>query len=320
MLLTAPAGRGKSALLVRWLEQLKSDQIRCLTGDWPVAFVPISIRFETNRPAVFYQALAVRLAQILGEPIQTTANDPEPFYREAVAGYVRRFNSPAHRCLLVIDGLDEASGAESWANWLPGNPPDGLRVVASARELAGDTGAREWLERLGWSRPRGRARSITLTLLDREGIADVLVKMGFPLATLAQDVDIIGELYRLTEYGDPLLLTLYVEDLLSTDAEAPARVRPQDLRTLEPGFRQYFTRWLREQKDAWKVGGESVDETVVEGLLAVLAVALGPLNLGALAGLLPRVLGRAALISADTVRPLRRFIKARRAPTPQPFR
>ena len=76
-LLTAPAGRGKSALLVRWLQHLK-DQGRVgqdMPGSWDLVFVPISIRFETHRPDIFYEALAARLAEILGKELQPTQLD-----------------------------------------------------------------------------------------------------------------------------------------------------------------------------------------------------------------------------------------------------
>jgi hypothetical protein len=69
LLIVAPAGRGKSALLVRWLQRIDA-------AAWPVAFVPISIRFETNRPDIFYQALAARLADVLGENLEEARVTP----------------------------------------------------------------------------------------------------------------------------------------------------------------------------------------------------------------------------------------------------
>ena len=46
-LITAPAGRGKSALLVRWLEQLRS-QAKIGKDGWAAVFIPVSIRFGLN--------------------------------------------------------------------------------------------------------------------------------------------------------------------------------------------------------------------------------------------------------------------------------
>jgi len=56
LLLAAPAGRGKSTLLVRRLDSLSARE------DLALAFVPVSIRFGTNMERVFYAALATRLA------------------------------------------------------------------------------------------------------------------------------------------------------------------------------------------------------------------------------------------------------------------
>ncbi|MGC4099006.1 MAG: hypothetical protein QM706_17995 [Nitrospira sp.] len=56
---------------------------------------------------------------------------------------------------------------------------------------------------------------------------DVLYKMGCPLHELSRDVDIVAELYRLSE-GDPLLVGLYVGDLWEK-GEAVLRLKPKDL-------------------------------------------------------------------------------------------
>jgi hypothetical protein len=51
MLVTAPAGRGKSALLVHWMRSLQ-DRGLVAEDKWRLAFMPISIRVGTNRPRV----------------------------------------------------------------------------------------------------------------------------------------------------------------------------------------------------------------------------------------------------------------------------
>jgi hypothetical protein len=83
LLLTAPAGRGKSALLVHWVTSL---HVRNITNDsergWYVAFVPISIRKSTNLPSVFYQALAKRLADIAGEELPAPPTDAGAHYAD----------------------------------------------------------------------------------------------------------------------------------------------------------------------------------------------------------------------------------------------
>ncbi len=66
MLVTAPAGRGKSALLVQWMKNLLDGRV-CGDDGWALAFMPISIRVGTNLPRVFYQGLDSRLAEIMRE-------------------------------------------------------------------------------------------------------------------------------------------------------------------------------------------------------------------------------------------------------------
>ena len=63
-LLTAPAGRGKSALLVHWLQLLQAQGRvgREAPASWHLVFIPISIRFETHRPDIFYEVRIPRIS------------------------------------------------------------------------------------------------------------------------------------------------------------------------------------------------------------------------------------------------------------------
>ena len=104
--------------------------------------------------------------------------------------------------VVILDGLDEATG------WTPGqglfsaDPPDGLRVLVTARTGPGDIAIGGWATTLGWANPQ-LAIITTLSGLDRRGVEDALVSVGNPLDKLATKVDVVGELHRLSE-GDPL--------------------------------------------------------------------------------------------------------------------
>lgn len=208
------------------------------------------------------------------------------------------------RCLLVIDGLDEASGWRLDTSVLPHDPVPGLRIIASARLVGGASKPQDWLLRVGWKAED--TRSLEVLPLDRDGIADVLREMGVPLADLARNVDLLSELERLTE-GDPLLLRFYVEDLWDNRDQA-AGLRPEELRGREKGFAAYFKDWLAKQGGLYLAQGTPFDEQTIKAVLVVLACARGPLRFADLDHLVHRLLGPGRIITTDDLEPVERFL------------
>ena len=267
LLLAAPAGRGKSALLVRWLDSLSTRE------DLALAFVPVSIRFGTNMERVFYAALAARLAFLHGDDIPASPETSTAVYRGLVADYLSKPLANGRMLLVVLDGLDEAADWQAGADFMPGELPAEVRVVVSARFLAGDAASTPWLRRLNWER-KGLASAPSLTPIDHDGVRDVLFKVGCPLDELSRRVDIVTELYRLSE-GDPLLVGLYVGDLWAKGDEV-TRLKPEDLAGIQPGYKGYFDRWWDDQKKLW--GKEKPWlEKHVRTVRSLLAGAIGPL-------------------------------------------
>ena len=297
LLMAAPAGRGKSALLVRWTRQLLARPNICLV------FIPISIRFRTNLSGVTFAALAARLATLHGETIPNTPSTSVEVWRGLVTDYLRRPLPNGERLVVVLDGLDEAADWEAGPDLFPLTPLDHVRIVVSARYRAGDADAKDWLRRLGWEQP-SLAQPYDLDILTREGVARVLESMGFPLAQLGAQVDIVAELYLLTE-GDPLLVKLYVEDLWS-HKERVATLKPEDLGTLKPGLEGYFDRWWDDQRKLW--GKDSpLKEQNVQTVLNVLACSLGPSTQDDVLHL-TRQVGLTSWGLEEALRPLDRFV------------
>lgn len=284
LLLAAPGGTGKSALLARWADALSRPPSDAATA---VVFVPISSRYGTNRDDLVLPAIAVQLAQLLGEELPANWGNMAPgFWQNLIGRYLQRPLPDGRRLLLIVDGLDEAAW-EIGPGLFPHELPPTTRVVVSARYLAADeAGPAAWLARLGWERP-GMAAAVSLQTLTRAGVGEAVAGMGQPLNGLAGRERVIDRLYALTG-GDPLLVGLYVVELAGRGDDA-AQLRPEELDDIEPGYEGYFDRWWKEQKKLWAAQGQDdplLQETLTRSLLRVLSVALGPLSFDDVAALL----------------------------------
>jgi hypothetical protein len=305
LLLTAPAGRGKSALVVQWLEQLRGY---AATGrsDWRIAFIPISIRVGSNRPEEFYQGLALRLSEISDLALDETKQRDADYFKASVRKQLEHIAEKSHKVLVVLDGIDEALESTFDAAVIPKQLPPTLRVLISARWQLRDNDSKGWLKRLGWDRDT-RAETIELEKLDTRRIADVLIRLGAPMDIVAHEPGLVERLATLTE-GEPLLVRFYCADLWDRSLEG-ARITAADLDTLKPGFGSYFERWLEHQEQLWNQEGAAVDGDKVDRVLLILAYALGRLPEADLLALMKEVHGDTSLAFADRLlRPLRRFV------------
>jgi hypothetical protein len=267
LLITAPAGRGKTALLVNWMQSVP--------GSWNIVFVPISIRFQTNHATTFYEAMTHQLARIADEKAGTSQHDAAEFYKDRCLELLFTISQRRIQTLVIVDGLDEASGWEIDRTLLQSASNSTVRVIASARTLAGDEGEFEgWLSRLEWQRDRRSTLCLTVPPLSRTGIGAALESMGYPVGNLPSWLELLKSLERLSE-GDPLLVRMYAESLWST-AKFSERIEPQQLEILDPGYAGFFRDWFSKQSGTWS-DPDSTMRRRLEAVLAVLAVALGPI-------------------------------------------
>jgi hypothetical protein len=269
LLLTAPAGRGKSALLVHWIDRLGRDP------DGPgVVFVPMSIRYRLNTSHQVFGALVARLADAYGDEPPRLAGDGMDELRDRFSGYLRCAPPGGRVLLVVLDGLDEAAGWSAGPELFPARPAGRVKLLASARWTSDRPDEAAWRRQLGWDRA-GMARGMTLAPLDRAETQDVLRSMGVPLDILAAREYVVSRLLEVTG-GDPLLLNLYVKDLWGQRDHA-ATLDVADLDRLRPGIEGYFDRWWEDQQVLW---GENFARKgpKVRAVFDLLAVAFGPLS------------------------------------------
>jgi Trypsin-like peptidase domain len=263
-LLVAEAGRGKSALLAQWVATV-ADEHRA-----EVILVPISIRFSTSLKSVVVSLLGARIRHI-HDVKADPPRDVEGWLAE-IDYYLREDRSSNAPLLIVLDGADEAVGWQMGQDLrFPPQPGNGTKVLVSARSLA-NCDAAGWMRRLEW---QGLGTLIDLPVLDKSGVAKVLQAMSNPLAKLATQVDVVRELYRLSE-GDPLLVRLYVEALIKI-GDLAAFLTPEKLKDLKPGLKGYFDQWWADQHRQWG-SSAPLKEPAVQILLNLLACALGPLS------------------------------------------
>ena len=310
LVLVGPAGRGKSALLVHWAVQLTTSRQGVRSDDsWDVVFVPISIRFNTNRPAIFYEAIAARLAEILEVDLRPPQADPGVYFEDQCRMLARTAIERRRRILIVIDGIDEALGSSFAASWFPRRSEGAVRLLVSARLQIGDVDSRGWVRRLGWESGI-RYQTLELPSLDAAGVKNLLATSGAPIDYLSTRPEIVDKLHRLSE-GEPLVLRLYVEDLWLR-GQGTQELTVEDLDRIRPGLSGYFEDWLRRQQDLWREDrkdGVLIDNAVLRVQLALLACAHGPLSANDMGELLRQCGCRDdGLRVEDGLYPLRRFV------------
>ena len=272
LLLTAPAGRGKTAFLARWVAQVPEA--------YKLIFFPLRADIGTARPEILFPALAAEIGAHMNWKREPSPGQALP---EVFQAYIARlwseFDVKTHEPLtLVLDGLDELPERDRGAVYrlFPRDPKRGLRFIASARlERGHDTGD-DWAEVLGW---RGHCDTLGLTPLDRDGIRDVLVSLhGAAVGDL--NFEAIAE--RLVELtgGDPLLVGLYARQLWGEPCR-DSRFTPTDLADISRGLAGYFDKWVERQKSKWERDNRHEDDVLTTPLLAALAIlgqARGPLR------------------------------------------
>ena len=305
-LLVAPGGRGKSALLVHWIREVEEQQRPSANTRMQLIFVPISMRFNTNRPEVFYEAIAARLAAILEQRLAPAHTDAAAYYEDHCRLLLGDAIERGMKVLIVVDGIDEAIGETFNARWFPRGSDHQLRLLVSARLQSGDVDERGWTQRLGWD-SGVKAASRSLPALDRNGVDDLLSSSGLAGAFALRQA-IIDKLWELTQ-GEPLVLRLYVEELCRPETGVD-RLKPEDLIAIRtPGLAGYFGDWLRRQRQAWQSEMFRPDEERLLRYLAVLACACGPLTTDDLNDVARRAHGIPPPPRlADALHPLRRLV------------
>ncbi len=285
-MLVAPTGRGKSALLCRLVDRLRSRE------DVAIAFLPISQRFGTNLAGVALPALVGRLAALFQVAVPKELTPA--VVRAWLAQHLRRALPDGRKLLLIMDGLDEATDWLLEPGAIPIDIPPTNRVLLACRQTVHDEAERL---RRRLELPPNLVHHETVSLLDVLAVQESLRCLESTVGPLWSNPAMVQRFHELSDGGDPLVLELLLEDLLTESGRETLLSTVPDLK---PGLRGIWERMVTSQEEGvLRSGSPSLR------LMSVLVCALAPLtrdSLVELTGLTSAV----AFLSA--IRPIKRWI------------
>lgn len=300
LLIIAPPGLGKSALLVRWWEQLMARQAE--TTNRRIVFCPLSLRQGIDREEDYLARMIATLSPMRTQSANVEEASTPIKRRQAVRELLRIPMENGQQILFIVDGIDEAVDLNLSPGPFPVQLGQGIKVVISMREGTDDASVVGWRRRLGLDRA-DRAQVMQLGLLSPDEIGALVAKR--PDSSPLERVKLAESLYRLTE-GDPLVLRLYLEHFKDLAASG-RKLSTESLHTLGQGIEGVFQQWWYEQQRAWGTS-KPYAEPVTREILSLLASARGPLFRRDLEALIPENRLPDAFALTDILRPLSRWI------------
>ncbi|MYM72005.1 NACHT domain-containing protein [Duganella sp. FT134W] len=311
-LVTGPAGRGKSALMIHVAAALDAQNQPGDQDGWQVFLVPISMRCETHSSDIYLQILATGLAYLAGIPLPASTQEPAQmqarlYYESACLAAIDRIIKYGRKVLVIVDGIDESLGGRFSSSWFPSQTNGRVKLLLSARAQLGQEDPQRWLAELGWQRD---AEQLALPVLEEDDIVDVLRNAGAAAADLVPGQPLVARLLNLTG-GEPFLLDMYIRDLWPQEGHG-VPVSLAQLDAFQPGVAGYFTSWIKQQKDAWELErrqGAELDYQSIRAHLAVLACAKGRLPANELFSVVACAHGMTSEFDIESpLWPIRRFV------------
>ncbi|MBN2267719.1 MAG: NACHT domain-containing protein [Candidatus Babeliaceae bacterium] len=257
--LVAPAGMGKSALVVNWIVRLREQ------AQAKIVFHPISLRFKTHNRKTVLQSLVFQLAEVFGQPKPRSLDSDslQTEFLNLLCNPPKLLDQPL---IVIIDGLDEIDTAPELIE-LPTRPADGVHLLVTIRQQEdniNDDYARLNSE-FGWL--GSIVERLQVTSLSKEELSDVIVQSRIDPAPLTIDA-LVDKLYELSEGGDPLIAHLYINTLKSSDIN----VKRMLSKNILPGLKVYIERTEKQL-------GLQKDDEYNRQFFEALAVAKGALKL-----------------------------------------
>ena len=237
LIITAPAGFGKSALAVNWCNSMGSHPSRCVA----MHLCSISSGRATTSLDNIFANLHRQIAEVYG------AAAPNLKDNDAVTGLLATAPPGDKQLLLWLDGLDEAD--ELVPCFLPQKLGERVCVIVSARaeEKLIPPYVDEWQYGLR-AKPHLPLRHV-LTKLSKDGVQELLTGLCHPVGLTLSD-RLAERIYNASEHGYPLFARLMADDAL----EAMKKGEELDLGAAPESLANYVARQLKrlETLAAWR--------------------------------------------------------------------
>jgi AAA ATPase domain/Trypsin-like peptidase domain len=247
LLVTAPSGLGKTALLVNWLDRLERRD------DGPKAvYTFLSGHLEQLVTRDFTLRNLCQQLSLLHQsrdPLPSSAGELTVRYHTLLTAA-----PPPRGLVVIVDALDEARGWEPDAHLIPRPLPAGVRIVLSAREVAGI----DWPDELGLG--PADAEVLRLRALQAGQVDHLLKSSGAP--AWVREPEALATITDKSR-GDPFYLRFLLDDVQSGEIESLA-----DLRKQPQEVEAYLGKW-------WQQVAASAKDKPVRDLLGYLLAARG---------------------------------------------
>jgi len=268
-LVVGRSGVGKSVLVQHWTDR------RALDADVEVMHIPLlrtPIDTADGDRALLY--LCARIgAQVAQHPVQLRTHSLQDL-GDSLETLLSHINGK--RMLIAIDGLDELHDPSAFIQCLPTSLPNGVKLLLSARIMAGEQGAAMWIKALGLA---DQPSEVThLEPLGRKAMSQALAEAGYaPEASSFSKL--VDRVLWLTDGGDPLLFAFLRADEarfrdLASEAESGL-----NLEGWRSGYRGLLERWIDDAVASMQSGGIGHEQRQI-CFAALAAIAAAPAPVG----------------------------------------
>jgi hypothetical protein len=270
LILTAPLGSGKSALVAHWVEQ------RMEAGDI-VARHFISTQFDkTTAPETAIGHLIVQVREADNDD-ETTVLEGAEALGQALYDLLTATPKDARRRIILLDGLDEATAVI--LPFVETVVAEGTYVIVSARAEKGATPLFliPWLRRLKCGLPGAR--------IELEGVSahDVLAWLEdvIPECGASEQRELANRIWKVSD-GLPLFVGYLLDDVSSRMSYPQEHEGDDKTLSLTANLPASFTEYIRMEIEQPSQKGEPVWTAEIKSVFSVLSQCLGAIPISEL--------------------------------------